>query len=321
MEFVDNHRRSLLNTFTSDNLNRYSENRRNDGWIESMFASKNSYLIPIHLSKVLLTENNSLPVFINSEKKQLIRNQKLDLIFLGEIEGNYFFAFDTLKLDKNLNADIEKLGIYSELRAAAPLLSKDHITILSLARSMVYWNHTHKFCGICGNQTILQDSGFKRICTNTKCSAEHFPRTDPAIIVLVSKGEKCLLARQAKWRKNQYATVAGFVEPGETLEQAVAREVKEETGVVLDKIYYHSSQPWPFPATIMLGFTAEAASEEIVLGDHELEDAKWFSREEIITNVREGKLLFPSRISISFKLVEFWFNQGNHGKLSDHISE
>jgi NAD+ diphosphatase len=137
---------------------------------------------------------------------------------------------------------------------------------------------------------------------NPDCGREIYPRVDPAIIVLVTDGERCLLGRQATWPEGRYSTIAGFAEPGESLEDAVRREVYEETNVRVDRVSYHSSQPWPFPSSLMLGFMAEATSSEIVLNDQELEDACWFSRKEL----RSGFPKLPSRISIARRLVDHW---------------
>ncbi len=155
--------------------------------------------------------------------------------------------------------------------------------------------------------------GHVLICTNNDCRHEHFPRIDPAIIVLVSDGDRALLGRQAAWPAGRFSTIAGFVEPGESLEDAVTREVFEETGVVVQSIQYHSSQPWPFPASLMLGFMARAVSEEVRLNDCELEEARWFTRAELAG----GTVLFPSTQSISFRLIEQWFDTGGGPPLRD----
>jgi NAD+ diphosphatase len=162
-------------------------------------------------------------------------------------------------------------------------------------------------------KTLPAKSGHVLVCTNPSCRHEQFPRIDPAIIVLVSDGERALLGRQASWPVGRYSTIAGFVEPGESLEDAVAREVFEETGIEVDRIEYHSSQPWPFPASLMLGFTAHAVTTEVRLRDQELEDARWFTRAALTSN---GALL-PPRQSISYRLIEEWFDAGAGTPLRD----
>ena len=144
-------------------------------------------------------------------------------------------------------------------------------------------------------------------CTATDCATDFFPRVDPAIIVLVSDGDRALLGRQASWPAGRYSTIAGFVEPGESLEDAVAREVLEETGVVVTEAHYHSSQPWPFPSSLMLGFMASAAPDSIAHSSAELEDARWFTREQIAA----GEAVLPPPTSISHRLIETWFDAGS----------
>jgi NAD+ diphosphatase len=159
-----------------------------------------------------------------------------------------------------------------------------------------------------------------RVCENPECGQLHFPRTDPAIIVRVTNDNQCLLGRQGRWPEGRYSNIAGFVEPGESLETAVAREVWEEAGIHLASITYHSSQPWPFPSSLMLGFTATADSGNIKRQDSELEDARWFTREEIHDGLLSGKLSMPSSYSISFHLIEDWFNAESHDQLADLVT-
>jgi NAD+ diphosphatase len=143
-------------------------------------------------------------------------------------------------------------------------------------------------------------------CTSAACGIDHFPRLDPAIIVLVTDGERALLGRQASWPEGRYSTIAGFVEPGESLEDAVAREVLEETGVTVLESEYHSSQPWPFPSSLMIGYTARAAAGSVARADEELEDVRWFSREDVAT----GFPGLPPPQSVSFRLIEHWYDAG-----------
>ena len=166
----------------------------------------------------------------------------------------------------------------------------------------------NNYCSNCGNETTILKAGHQRNCLNKNCLLEHFPRTDPAVIMLVHHENKALLGRQKIWPQGMYSTLAGFVEPGETLEHAVAREVFEEAGILIKNIQYHSSQPWPFPSSLMVGFDAEAKSTDIKINKNEIEDANWFSKEEIFNFSDQNKFL-PRKISIARKLIDDWMKK------------
>jgi NAD+ diphosphatase len=186
---------------------------------------------------------------------------------------------------------------------------------------MAYWHQRHRFCGDCGSPTKPRQGGYLRLCTNPQCGQHHFPRSDPAIIVLVEFGNRCLLGRKPSWPEGLYSTIAGFVEPGECIESAVIREVREETGVQVGEIHYQSSQPWPFPSSLMLGFRARAADPTIQVDQDELQDAQWFTREQIRSGLLERRLHLPTSISVSHRLIEGWYDEGELGALRDIFSE
>ena len=208
---------------------------------------------------------------------------------------------------------------FLDLRSAATLLDPAEGALAAQAKAMIHWHRQQGFCGRCGSPTRSEEGGYARRCTRETCGQVHFPRVDPAIIVLVTRGARCLLGRQASWPQGRYSNIAGFVEPGESLETAVTREVFEETGIAIEGLRYHSSQPWPFPQSLMVGFMAEAATTEIHRHDGELEDARWFTRETIRDGLLKGELGLPSLYSISFHLIEDWFDQGDCGKLGDYL--
>ncbi len=315
---MDNYKKSLLNYFTSSEINRMTDLRRRKDIIDEKLFADNAYFVPVLGTKNLFQNNGRLnPVFPSTLKfnRNIINSD--EIIFIGELNGKYYFALPLNEDEETLVSKFSNLGSFEELRMMAPLLNRDEASLLAYARAIVYWRNNHKYCGKCGALTKPVEAGHKRICTNPACGTEHFPRTDPAIIVLVSKNGKCLLARQSRWRAGQYSTIAGFVEPGETLEQAVVREVYEETSVEIQNVKYHSSQPWPFPAALMLGFTAEASTEKIRLLDNELEEAGWFSHEDIINKIKNGTLKFPPPVSVSFRLIEDWFNDNGSVALRD----
>jgi NAD+ diphosphatase len=191
-----------------------------------------------------------------------------------------------------------------ELRPLAPLLPPDSASLLAYARALALWKGRHRYCGVCGAPNRPARAGHVMRCTRAGCGTEAFPRLDPAIIVLVTDadGERALLGRQASWAKDRYSTIAGFVEPGESLEDAVVREVEEETGVQVGEVEYVASQPWPFPSSLMLGFRAVARTSAITLRDGELEDARWFTRADIAA----GHPALPPPGAISARLIDAW---------------
>ncbi|WAH64979.1 NAD(+) diphosphatase [Xanthomonas hortorum] len=192
-----------------------------------------------------------------------------------------------------------------DLRQAAADWPADIATAFAYARAMLHWQSRTRFCGVCGGAIAFRRAGFIAHCP--QCQTEHYPRVDPAIIVAVSDGERVLLGRQASWAPGRYSVIAGFVEPGESLEQTVAREVFEETRVVVQDCRYLGAQPWPFPGALMLGFTARAAATEVPQVTGELEDARWVTHAEITAALAgEGSIGLPPRISIARALIEYW---------------
>jgi NAD+ diphosphatase len=216
-------------------------------------------------------------------------------------------------IDKSVSEPFSELGQFHDLRYLGSVLPADDASLAAHARALVVWHRLQKFCGHCGAMTRAESGGNTRKCRNDECGKTIFPRVEPAIIVLVSNGDRCLLGRQGSWPDGRYSTIAGFVEPGESLEDAVRREVMEETNVKVGNIHYHSSQPWPFPSALMLGFTAEAESEDIQLNDGELDDARWFSLKEMTS----GFPKLPYRISIARRLVDDWILANDSGQRVD----
>lgn len=231
-------------------------------------------------------------------------------VLLGEFHGQLCFA---VELEQPPEQALRTAIQFHDLRSIAGELPAEEAGLLAYARAMIHWRGMHRYCGRCGARNGISRGGHAMACSNPACGAQQFPRIDPAIIVLVTHGERALLGRQASWPPGRYSTLAGFVEPGESLEDAVHREVQEETGVTVDTVQYHSSQPWPFPASLMLGFTATTRNTHILPMDDELEDARWFTREDIAT----GAVCLPTPHSISFRLIEDWYNQAGNGSLRE----
>ena len=223
-------------------------------------------------------------------------------ILLGLRDDVAYFAIDVADAPPPLSARVTLLG----LREVITDLGHADAAILAYARALVHWHRTHRFCGACGKPTTSVRGGHVRRCTGAACRREHFPRTDPAVITLVIDGGRCLLARRRDWPPGRRSTVAGFVEPGETLEHTVAREVFEEVGVRVGEVRYRGSQPWPFPQSLMLGFRATAESTGITVDGDEIAEADWYTPERIRADTASGALILPPFDSISRHLVDDW---------------
>lgn len=300
------HRR---NVFAGPYLDRAAHLRSDSDWLMQALAEPGSCVVPVWRSLNLVT-NTDPPRAALLELRDLPDAQRegSELIWLGRLGAASCFAWESESVEPPTLAPDTR---FEDLRLIAALLPVEEAGLLAYARAMLTWRRRHLFCGACGAPTEAAKGGHVRVCSNAACRHESFPRLDPAVIVLVSDGERALLGRQASWPAGRYSTIAGFVEPGESLEDAVAREVREETDVHVEDIEYHSSQPWPFPSSLMVGFTARAVTHEIHLADRELEDARWFSREELAAGVP----LLPPPQSISFRLIEDWFDAGSERPL------
>ena len=219
-------------------------------------------------------------------------------LFLGLNEGSPVFALPVDDPDLALPDGFE----FVDLRVLGGWLPAAEANLAAHAVGLARWRSVQRYCTRCGSPTQLEAAGYASRCTNPDCRHRTFPRVDPAVIVLVERDEVCLLGRQPNWPDGLYSTVAGFVEPGESLEDAVVREVFEETNIQVSEVTYQSSQPWPFPSSLMLGFHARATSDDIRLNDGELEDVRWFSRDDITAK----RVKIPPRQSIARQLIDSW---------------
>jgi NAD+ diphosphatase len=276
--------------------------------------SSQSVWLLVKNNETLFIKNTPQIMFLPYE--QITQLNLTNALFLGlNTTKKGVFALDVSDIDDTTLSPIISGAEFMDIRKQGPLVDIKEGSIAALARGLCYWHATHRFCGRCGSKNHLVEAGHSRLCENERCNHPTFPRTDPAVIMVVTKTfadgiERCLLGRQAVWPKGMYSSLAGFVDPGETLEQAVAREVKEEAGVEVNDVTYVASQPWPFPSSIMLGFFAKATSEKINVDKDELDDAKWFSREDLANFGNwhdEGEhLKLPRTDSISRYLIEHW---------------
>ena len=289
---------NVQNVFAGAYVDRTGHLREDPDWLESAANSDEARFVPVWRNKCLVTGEPPQVLLLNRRAagRDIAPEQ---CIFLGMYDERPAFA---LPLDYASDDPLPGVGEFHDLRYLGSVLPPDQANLVAHAIALIIWHRLQQYCGACGARMRAESGGNTRVCTNGNCAKHVFPRVDPAIIVLVSDGERCLLGRQPSWPEGRYSTIAGFVEPGESLEDAVRREVGEETNVRVGNVRYHSSQPWPFPSSLMLGFTAEAQSRGIRLNDGELEDARWFTRKEL----RSGFPQLPYRLSIARRLVDDW---------------
>ncbi len=289
------------NVFAGAFVDRSGDRRKDPDWLEAALTSTETRFVPVWGDRCLVGGDPAHAVLL--DKEQIADHlDEHNVIFLGLFRDEPAFA---VAIDRQDAPPCCDLGDYQDLRFIGTVLPPDEANLAAHARALVLWHQSQLFCGSCGSQALPRDGGNSRVCINADCGRELFPRVDPAIIVLVSDGDRCLLGRQSTWPEGRYSTIAGFVEPGESLSDAVRREVYEETNVRVGAVRYHSSQPWPFPSSLMLGFMAETDPDhvsEIRLNDGELEDARWFTREELKSELAG----LPFRISIARRLVDDW---------------
>ena len=317
------------NYYAHPGFERAGLRRREPDWIRERVLDPASVFIPVWRNQNLVIElDDSEPraasitvegvvsVFgeIGDIDERLAHGQ---FVFLGLIDERAHFAFDVSAIEAPLEmvrspalaaAGIAEAGVrFADLRQLAGRLERREGSLLAFARAMLFWHSRHRFCGLCGSPTRSEEAGHMRRCTDPACHTMHFPRTDPAVIMLVTDGDRALLGRNKNFPlPGMYSTLAGFVEPGESLEDAVAREVREETAIEVAAVHYHSSQPWPFPANIMLGFYAEAATTEVSVDHGELEDARWFERGWLLSHTDDDEFRLPRRDSIARRMIEDW---------------
>lgn len=274
--------------FTSNPLDRAAEHRRDEGWLRERLDDPSSIVIALNEGKPILRDQQLARVSIDTTAP----------LFLGvDANGAAWFAIES---DREPG---------EEFRSAALLLSDDEASIAAVARSLFEWHRRHGFCSVCGQASQITSAGWQRVCP--ACKAEHFPRTDPVVIMLPLFRDRCLLGRQFAWPKGRMSALAGFVEPGETIEDACRREVLEEAGLTATRVTYFGSQPWPFPSSLMIGLFAEVASDAAVPDGTELEEVRWLTREEARRSLdgTHPEVLAPSTLGISRHLIHAWAHQ------------
>lgn len=285
-----------LNTFEGARLDRVTARRRDVAWVAGRLSDPASRAVVTADAAVLVT-GGGLALL---ELAPLLEAGAEPLL-LGVQDGRALFAVDGEGVDPGLVAPAELVSV----RDVAPRLAQDDGGLIAYAASLLNWHRRHRFCSVCGSPSDVAEAGLLRRCPS--CGALHHPRTDPVVIMLVVDGDRVLLGRQPSWPAGRYSALAGFVEPGESLEDAVAREVREEAGVEVAGARYDSSQPWPFPSSLMLGFVADYVSGEAVASDGELDDARWFTREQLAEAAGgRGAVQLPPPVAIARRLIDGW---------------
>lgn len=309
--------RSRANTFSNLSLDREGESRDRDADFARRARDINSRFIVLRKDGRALVDPDSAALRLVCGNECGAGNGHAS--FLGRhAEADYF-----LVVAEDATSDALALQLdarWMDLRSAGSLLPSFDAGLFGYARALAHWQARTRHCPVCGAMLLLVAAGHRGRCTNPDCGTEQFPRTDAAVIMIVTHDDACLLGRQASWPERRYSALAGFVEPGETLEDAVCREVFEEAGVFVEDCEYHSSQPWPFPASLMVGFIARAATRAITLGS-ELQDARWFSPADIVRQVRGGELLLSSSVSVAHRLIEHWLQESAGISLTELIEE
>ncbi|WP_271892483.1 NAD(+) diphosphatase [Candidatus Phyllobacterium onerii] len=294
--------------FAGNRINRHSE-KRNDDVVAAALANAKARILLTGQGQVLVMGGDTgsalfslqdATALLPATDKTIYLGMQDDIPVLASISG-----FDFAALPDSIKA-FDYRSVYTQ-----GLVPPDQLGAMAQAVSLLTWHENHKFCGRCGTETVMRDGGYRRTCPN--CEAQHFPRTDPVAIMMVVYEDKCLLARGAHFGPGMYSCLAGFIEPGETIENAVRRETFEETNLPVGRVLYHASQPWPFPYSLMIGCHAEALSDQFTLDKAELEDGRWFSREEVVAMLDRSHpdgLMTPPPGAIAAHLIRSWVQSG-----------
>ena len=305
--------RATTNIFAGLELDRHAEDRDDVAWAQAQVEDRRSrYLLlsedPRAGHRALVTAAGDRLRLLGSVEQRALLPQA-QATYLGEDGDGPLFS---IRVDAPAGARVasELAARDLDLRSAGVALPAFDGSLFAYARALAHWQARTGYCSVCGAVLDLLALGHRARCSNPACATEHFPRVDPAIIVIVGWRDSCLLGRQSSWHPTRWSTLAGFVEPGESIEDAVRREVQEESGVVVGECRYHSSQPWPFPSALMLGFEASAIDPAIRVG-RELADARWFSVGELVDGIVAGDLSVSPPLSISHALIAHWLH--GHG--------
>ncbi len=299
--------------FAGSPLDRASEKRTDSNWIEAKRRDPSSMILPMwRLEPFLLgSEKSGPPIELGLVRAGIVEslvNGDALCIFLGLDGDRAVFALDVSDAADPANVGpLAGLGYFRDARVAGSMVSIKDSAIIAQAKAMIDWHQRHGFCPKCGAPTKIMDAGYRRLCG--KCNAEHFPRVDPVVIMLATHGEACLVGRGKQFPPGMFSALAGFVEPGETIEEAVRRELMEEASVKVGEVTYYATQPWPFPSSLMIGCFAKAETRDVKVDENELAEVRWIERSvarELIEGKRVDGLLVPPPVAIAHHLIKTW---------------
>jgi len=298
--------------FVNNILDRAAHLRNKDDKLMALEGDSRSRAYVVHRDSLIVAKDGDDTRALLTIEEALKAGANPGTIFLGLRDGAAIFGMGISQPAAEKLVGRNDVAV-SDLRGMATqgIVPPGELSAIAMAKSMVTWHQRHGFCANCGRKSLVSVSGFRRDCP--ECKAQHFPRTDPVAIMLPLRGDYCLLGRSARFQSRVYSALAGFIEHGETIEAAVRREIKEESGIVCGKVTYLASQPWPFPMSLMIGCHAQALSEEIVIDPEEIEDARWFSRAEassMLAGQHPQELLCPPPIAIAHWLIRAFIEQG-----------
>ena len=305
---------AFTNTFAGNPLDRASDRRAKPAWVAERLAGAESLAVAIWNGKPFVEDAKDgggvQIAYLPAEMARQLSGGAERLLFLGLWQEIAVFAVDIEDATDPADSPLQGLGRFEDLRSIALTLPAADAGILATAKSMFEWRRKHLFCAACGVPSQVAEAGWKRVCP--ACKAQHFPRTDPVVIMLAAKGERCLLGRQKIWPKHMYSALAGFLEPGESIEEACARELFEEAALRTRSVRYHSTQPWPWPSTLMIGLIAEVENDDAVADQVELDEVRWFSRDEARALLR-GEIpdaKAPPSMAIAHQIIKAWAEEG-----------
>ncbi len=292
-------------------LDRSEAHRSDEHLLAAASADPKSRFLVFDADRVLLNRRNSEPAIVSGRELQARQIMPQSSVLLGFDGDTAWFAWDLnsaplVEKSGSASADFSSLGEFASLSSIDGPVSQHVWALLSQARTLLAWNAATARCPVCGGATEARTGGYHRICLRAECGMTHFPRTDPAVIVRVLHEGRCLLARQPQSRPGLRSVIAGFVEPGERLEDTVQREIREEVGLKVHGIRYLGSQPWPFPMSMMIAYEAHALSDAIVVDGNELESADWYTRDQARVAMEDGQLILPSPKSIARHMIDGW---------------